>query len=116
MCACLIAVASTAACSQSVDNSSPEEAFKSFWLSTDCAEIQSLTDWDFLKATFNADDDTLCNTFVSMHQQVRDVQILETQKIDEAKVRVKAVIATAGGPMDQEDTLVLKNGGWVLGR
>ncbi len=87
--ACVIAAFSATACSQSVaDNSTPEAAFKSFWLSTDCSEIQSLTDWDFLKATFNADDATLCNTFVSMHQSVRDVQVLDTQRITDGKVRV----------------------------
>jgi hypothetical protein len=118
----MLAIVSMAACDpgQGVDNSTPEQAFKSFWLSTDCGEIRSLIDdWDGLKKKMMSGDELLCNSYISLHQHIRDIRIVSTQKIADDKVRVKAeltVIGTYGHEVtdDQEDTFILKDGGWVL--
>jgi hypothetical protein len=91
------------------------KAFTEFWTSTDCAELQELSEWPQLVKQLRTNDEQLCNTFVQMHQRVLKVDIIGVQPLPGNRVRVKANLAlTPQGSMNQEDTFALVDGKWVL--
>lgn len=111
-------VAIAANAPQSVKHAQQEtavaEAFATFWQSTDCNEMRSLSQWDELIAVLKTTDQQLCATFVQMHQQVQDVQVTDVQSLPGARARVTATLALRQQSMQQQDTFVLINGKWLL--
>lgn len=90
------------------------EAFVSFWQSTDCGEMRSLSQWDELIATLRTNDQQLCATFVQMHQQVQGVQVDSVKLLSDSRARVSATLKLRQQVMQQHDTFVLVNGKWLL--
>lgn len=96
------------------DAKSVADAFATFWQSTDCSEMRSLSQWDELVATLKTSDQQLCATFVQMHQQVQEVQVKNVQSLPGARARVTATLILRQQSMHQQDTFVLVNGQWLL--
>lgn len=97
------------------NNSAAEQAFISFWKSTDCDELYSLTEWQQWLNHFNTNDQTLCNTFVQMHQHTKDVRIEKSKRISNSEVIVKgAILLSDGSEMSEEATMQNKDNKWVM--
>lgn len=96
------------------DTQAAAEAFATFWQSTDCNEMRSLSQWDELIATLKTTDQQLCATFVQMHQQVQEVQVKNVQSLPGARAIVTATLTLRQQSMQQQDTFVLVNGKWLL--
>jgi hypothetical protein len=107
--------ADQAAASGDDESAAAAKAFTDFWTSTDCDELQELSEWPQLVEQFRTNDEQLCNTFVQMHQRVQKVDIIGVQPLPGNRVRVKASLALIPqGSMNQEDTFALVDGKWVL--
>ncbi|BBV97890.1 MULTISPECIES: hypothetical protein [Pseudomonas] len=99
---------------EAADAQSVAEAFATFWQSTDCNEMRSISQWDELIAVLKTTDQQLCATFVQMHQQVQGVQVTNVQSLPGARARVTATLSLRQQSMQQQDTFVLVNGKWLL--
>lgn len=96
-------------------NETAAKAFTQFWTSTDCEQLQELSQWPQLVEKLQTNDDQLCRTFIEMHKRVAHVDVVGTQALADGRVRVSANLALdPQGEMKQEDNFVMVNGRWVL--
>ena len=96
-------------------NEAAAKAFTQFWTSTDCEQLQELSQWPQLVEKLQTNDDQLCRTFIEMHERVAHVDVVGTQALADGRVRVSANLALdPQGEMKQEDNFVMVNGRWVL--
>lgn len=99
---------------ETIDAQAVAEAFATFWQSTDCDEMRSLSQWDALIAALKTNDQQLCATFVQMHQHVQDVQVIKVQPLPGNRAQVTATLTLPQQSMQQQDIFVLENGQWLL--
>lgn len=108
---------STVAWSQDLSDQekSAANAFKAFWASTDCAQMRKLSDWPQLVAKMHSNDKELCESLVSLHQFVQQVEVTGVQLLPGDKARVSANISMLTGTnIKQQDTFTLVDGKWLL--
>ena len=99
----------------SEQETSAANAFKVFWTSTDCAQMRKLSDWPQLVAKMHSNDKELCESLVSLHQFVQQVNVTGVQLLPGDKARVSANISLlTGTSMKQQDTFALVDGKWQL--
>ncbi len=96
------------------DGQAAAQAFSTFWQSTDCDEMRSLSQWDALIATLKTTDQQLCATFVQMHQHVQDIKVCKVQPLPGNRAQVTATLTLPQQSMQQQDIFVLENGQWLL--